>query len=357
MPAISDTLTARLNQPNYGLNALALGYVLGGYGIAIFCIASASWVLNGVGVLLLTHVLMWAAYFVHEFMHGAIFKRLKWNAVWGQVMVFLTGSCYCRYQPLANYHMMHHKNRADFSAFAISDFLTVLPSWVRRLIVGLEAMYFPAVNFILRWFCALSPFLGETRKADRWRNAGLLLLRGSLFALLAFYSGRAVVLYLVAYVCFLNLLRFIDCFQHTFEVLQLGQPMPKFSAEYEETNTYSNVVSMKWPGLNLLFLNFGYHNAHHQMIYCPWYLLPQLDAELYQPGYRQVVTLGRLVKLYHRYRVQRLFSDEGHVQDTEAGLSLEGFYGAIGVSFLVLREPLDWLKLEGVQMPQDAVYT
>ena len=51
------------------------------------------------------------------------------------------------------------------------------------------------------------------------------------------------------------------------------------------------------------------------------------------------------MKLYHRYRVHRLFSGEGHVQDTEDGLNLEGFYGAIGVSFLVLREPLDWLKV------------
>ncbi len=346
MPAISNTLTARINQPTHWLNGLALSYVIGGYGLAIFCIAADAWWLNGLGVVLLTHTLLWAAYFVHEFMHAAIFKSLKLNVLGGKLMVFLTGSCYCRYRPLANYHMMHHKNRADFSAFSIADFLNTLPGWARQIVVSLEALYFPAVNFILRWFCALSPFLGETRKEDRWRNAGLLLLRGGLFTALGYYSLKAVVLYLFAYVSFLNLLRFIDCFQHTFEVLQLGQPMPKFSAEYEELNTYSNVVSVRWPWLNLLFLNFGYHNAHHQIIYCPWYLLPQLDAELYQPGYRQVVPLGRLVKLYHRYRTQRLFSDEGHVEDTETGLNLEGFYGAIGVSFLVLREPLDWLKLK-----------
>ncbi|MEL6855444.1 MAG: fatty acid desaturase, partial [Cyanobacteria bacterium J06607_13] len=46
-----------------------------------------------------------------------------------------------------------------------------------------------------------------------------------------------------------------------------------------------------------------------------------------------------------QYRVKRLFSGEGHVQDTAEGLSLDGFYGAVGVSFLVLREPLDWLTL------------
>ena len=343
---VSDKLATNINQPAHWLNGLALSYVFGGYGLGLFClIAQAVW-LNILGVVLVTHTLVWAAYFVHEFMHGAIFKQLKLNVIGGKAMLFLTGSCYCRYRPLANYHMMHHKNRADFSAFAIADFLRDLPPFATRLIVGLEAMYFPAINFILRWFCALSPFLGESRKQDRWRNAGLLLLRASLFTAFGLYSAKAVALYFVAYICFINLLRFIDCFQHTFEVLQLGQPMPKYSAEYEETNTYSNILSNQWPWLNLFFLNFGYHNAHHQIIYCPWYLLPQLDSELYKPGYRQVVTLGRLVKLYHRYRVHRLFSDEGHVQDTETGLNLAGFYGAVGVSFLVLREPLDWLTLK-----------
>ncbi|MGD1863207.1 MAG: fatty acid desaturase family protein [Phormidesmis sp.] len=342
---VPDGLATQIIQPVHWLNGLALTYVFGGYGLGVFCLGAQAIWLNVLGVVLVTHTLVWAAYFVHEFMHGAIFKSLKLNASFGKIMLFLTGSCYCRYRPLANYHMMHHKNRADFSAFSISDFLRALPTWATRLIVGLEAMYFPAVNFILRWFCALSPFLGESRKQDRWRNAGLLFARAGLFGVLGWYSAKAVVLYLVAYVCFVNLLRFIDCFQHTFEVLQLGQPMPKYSAEYEEVNTYSNILSSQWPWLNLFFLNFGYHNAHHQITYCPWYLLPQLDDELYDPGYRQVVTLGRLVKLYHRYRVHRLFSGEGHVQDTEDGLNLEGFYGAIGVSFLVLREPLDWLKV------------
>ncbi|MEO1619589.1 MAG: fatty acid desaturase [Cyanobacteria bacterium J06632_3] len=346
---ISDELAAKINQPVNWLNSLALTYVFVGYGLGIVCLGAQTIWLNVLGVVLVTHTLVWAAYFVHEFMHGAIFKSLKLNVLFGKVMLFLTGSCYCRYRPLANYHMMHHKNRADFSAFAIADFLRALPTWLTSFIVGLEAMYLPAMNFILRWFCALSPFLGDSRKNDRWRNAGLLAIRAGLFALLGWYSVKAVFLYLVAYVCFINLLRFIDCFQHTFEVLQLGQPMPKYSAEYEEVNTYSNILSIRWPWFNLFFLNFGYHNAHHQITYCPWYLLPKLDGELYKPGYRQVVTLGRLVKLYHRFRVHRLFSDEGHVQDTDNGLNLEGFYGAIGVSFLVLREPLDWLTLNPSQ--------
>lgn len=102
----------------------------------------------------------------------------------------------------------------------------------------------------------------------------------------------------------------------------------------------------RWRWLNLLFLNFGYHNAHHRVIHCPWYLLPQLDAELYESKYRQHVTIDRLVKNYHQFRIHRLFHGGGTVVDTDKGLNFKQFSGGVGVSFLILREPLDWLKLE-----------
>jgi len=354
---ISEDLSSKINQPNYWLNGLALAYVGGGYGLSLFAISHTALWANLLGVVLLTHTLVWAAYFSHEFMHGAIFRRPKSNALGGKVMLFLTGSWYCRYPALAKYHLAHHKNKADFSPFSLSAFLGQLPAWIRQLIIALEWLYFPAVNFMLRWFCMLDPFLGSRRKQDRWRNGCLMLIRGGFFTALGWYSARSLVLYLFAYICFINILRFIDCFQHTFEVFQLGKPIPKFSLEYEEANTYSNIFPGKRPWLNLLLLNFGYHNAHHRVIYCPWYLLPQLDAELYEPNDRCVVTLNRLISLYHQYRTQRISSGEGHVLETDEGLDLSGFYGAIGVSFLVLRDPLDWLRLNNADAEETPAMT
>lgn len=353
MVTLSATLTDKINKPIHWLNGLAIAYVIVGYGLAIVCITDTSWLANILGVALLTHTLVWAGYFVHEFMHGAIYRSPQRNAVGAKIMLFLTGSCYCRYQPLARYHLAHHKNRADFSSFSMSDFLRSLPAWLLKTIEALEWLYFPAINFILRWFCVLAPFLGDSRKSDRWRNGSLLLVRGSLFALLAWYSPKAILLYFVAYISFLNILRFMDCFQHTYSVVQLGQPMPKHSFEYEERNTYSNTVPGRWRWLNLLFLNFGYHNAHHQVIYCPWYLLPQLDAEIYPTRCKQQVTLGSLIKNYHQFRMQRLFGEKSDVTETDDRLDFETFYGDIGVSFLVLREPLDWLKLKVLQTNEE----
>ncbi|MBW4661889.1 MAG: fatty acid desaturase [Drouetiella hepatica Uher 2000/2452] len=345
MSALSAALSSRISQRRNWINRLVIAYVFVGYGFSIACISSQSWAANILGVLLLIHTLLWAAYFVHEFVHHTVFRQPRLNALLASIMLFLTGSCYCHFQDLARNHLAHHKNRADFSAFSIGDFLRSLPKPLMQLITILEWLYFPAINFILRWFCALAPFFGQARRDERWRNAGLLMLRGSLFTLLGWHSWRSLPLYFLAYICFINILRFMDCFQHTYAVFQLGQSIPQYNLDYEEANTFSNLMPDRWRWLNLLFLNFGYHNAHHRLIHCPWYLLPQLDAELYNSEYRQRVTLNRLVRNYHQFRIHRLFHGGGAVADISTGLNLEQFSGGVGVSFLVLREPLDWLKL------------
>lgn len=326
------------------INGMALAYTIGGYGVAIALLTAQSWLWNGIGFVLLVHTLMWAAYFVHEFIHGTIFRKMSWNEAFGHMMLFLTGSCYCRYKNLARSHLAHHKNRADFSPFSIPDFLKSLPKPLRQAIVVLEWCYVPALNFLLRWMSALTPFLGDCRKAERTRNAMLMLIRGSFFAVLAVYSPKALILYFLAYICFINILRFLDCFQHTYTVFRWGDTVPPYDLEHEEVNTFSNILSKRHPWLNLIFLNFGYHNAHHRVVRCPWYRLPQLHAELYPDPYRQEVTLPMLLRNYHRYRIRRLFGGQGEVGDRPDGtIDIQHFVGGIGVSFLILREPLDWL--------------
>jgi fatty acid desaturase len=343
--ALSTDLTTKLANRNHWLNGLALFYVLAGYLLGLVLICSPVWYINVVGTLLLIHTLMGAAYFIHEFMHGTVFPHPGLNAIAGNLMLFLTGSCYSRFRDLARNHLAHHKNRADFSAFSIPDFLGSLPQPILYLIIALEWLYFPVLNFILRWLCALSPFFSQSRRDERWKNIALLALRTGLLVALGWYSLRALILYCLAYISLINILRFIDCFQHTYPVFQLDQNIPAFSLAHEETNTYSNLVSTGWPWLNLLFLNFGYHNAHHRVIHCPWYLLPQLNAELYPPNYCQQIPLTRLIWNYHRFRVFRLLDRQAVPNQTNQDFNLDQFIGSVGVSFLILREPLHWLKL------------
>jgi fatty acid desaturase len=326
-------------------NIGAVAYALVGYGLGIFWTIQTSIWLNLLGMLLTVHSLVWSAYLIHDLIHGNLFRKSSWNETIAQVLLFLTGSCYSRYRSLASHHLAHHKNRSDIVSFSIIDFLDHLPKPILNLIIILEWLYFPIVELGLRWMSALSPFLGESRQSERLKNSLLLLLRGGLYGALVYVSAKAAVLYFIAYISFLNVLRFIDCFQHTYEVFCLDQDIPPFDLAYEETNTFSNLISIRFPWLNLLLLNFGYHNAHHRVMRCPWYLLPQLDSELYPRNYPQYVTLPQLVKNFHQFRVVRLFQGQGLVVATDTGLDLEQFVGAVGVSFLVSREPMEWLKL------------
>ena len=89
------------------------------------------------------------------------------------------------------------------------------------------------------------------------------------WAALAWWSLKAVALYALAYVLFVHVLRFADCFQHTYDAYPIlgDAPIPNDKVRdraYEQANTYSDVVSVDARWLNLIWLNFGFHNAHHE---------------------------------------------------------------------------------------------
>jgi fatty acid desaturase len=166
----------------------------------------------------------------------------------------------------------------------------------------------------------------------------LLSMRIAALACLAVLSLKALLSYAVAFLVFLSALRFMDAFQHTYEVfpshsLAAAPRDPRRNRRYEYENTYSNLLARRWPWLNLLVLNFAYHNAHHARPSEPWYRLPALHRRLYGVRDPQVISGRELIRGYHRQRVARVVaSTYGSVQTT--GQRASGFIGAIGVSFL-----------------------
>lgn len=133
-------------------------------------------------------------------------------------------------------------------------------------------------------------------------------------------------------------LNLFDAFHHTFDQYFTNAdatlPMGGRDRAFEQANTYSNVVSARWPLLNLLTLNFGYHNAHHERAAVPWYRLPALHAQLYGDSHRELMPLSQLLRTYHRNRLRRILDDDyGEVRGTGAHRA-DGFIGAHGVSFL-----------------------
>ncbi len=325
-------------------NILAILYTLSSYGIAIGLILLPSGWLNVIGVILLTHTLTISAYLAHECMHGNVFSNMLWNAVGGNLMLWLNGSCYIRFRELMRMHIAHHVNRIDYCRFDIAAFLQSIPAPLRLTFLGLEWLYFPSLAFLLRIGLMLAPFRQTERKDERLRVTLIALVRGFLFTVLGIVSFKALVLYFLAYIGMTHILRFMDAFQHTYESLPVGVPLPKHIQQvspeearaYEQANTFSNIISNRYRWLNLLLLNFGYHNAHHELMKCPWYHLPELDRELYFSNKNHYITLLELLGNYHRFRLSRIFTGQGETVENQGNRQLETFYGAIEVSFLVV---------------------
>lgn len=337
-------LNSLLRRKQLFWDSFAMLYTLGSYGGSIWLLLAENFWLNAIGVVLLTHSLVLSAYLAHEFMHGIPFANMKWNALGGNTMLWLNGSCYIPFQELVQMHIAHHINRIDYCRFDISGFLRSIPAWLRLLLLGLEWLYFPSLAFLLRIRLMFASFLTPDRRHDRGRTILIMLIRGSLFTVLAILSVKAILLYFVAYISMIHILRFVDAFQHTYDSLPVGETIPEhhenvsseLARRYEQANTFSNVISVRFPWLNLLLLNFGYHNAHHEVIKCPWYHLPALNCALYADQSHHYITLLELVGNYHRFRVSRILTGQGQFINQDNNRQLSTFYGAIEVSFLVV---------------------
>lgn len=321
-------------------NLAALSAILFGYPLGIFLLAQSFWLLQVAGFALVTVALIWSAYFIHEFSHLAIFKTANANRRWGTLMSWINGSCYASFDAMRKKHMRHHVERADVITFDVQKFLKAAPAWLRQLVLALEWAYFPAVEFLMRGFVMALPFSSKGTMRARLRIIAIFVLRTTAFTLLAWVSPVALVLYFAAYLVFVTVLRFADCFQHTYDAypIQDDTPVPNDKLRdraYEQANTYSDIVGLDNRWLNMLWLNFGFHNAHHEKPAMPWHRLPAYHRELYDERYAQVITVGELLKSFHRNRVRRVLSaDYGQVLPLEAAGRADGFVGAVGVSFL-----------------------
>jgi fatty acid desaturase len=320
-------------------NTAALAYAFGGYaaGVALLC-ARSPW-LAAAGVVLLAHAMIVSAYLLHDAAHQAMFRSPRANARCGAALAWLNGGCYAPFDALRHKHMRHHVDRADIVTFDAKGFLLALPAPLRRAIVVLEWAYVPAVELLMHGYVIAMPFVDARRRAQRRHVLLVAAIRTVLFGVLAWMSAKAVLLYLLAWLVCLTVLRFADAYQHTYDAfpaLRDDAPIPADKLRdraYEQRNTYSNLVSVRFPWLNLLLLNFSYHNAHHDRPVEPWHRLPAAHAKLYRDDDSQVIPMSRLLRTFHRHRVTRLLS-AGYGSVDVSAKQMDDFYGAVGVSFL-----------------------
>lgn len=307
------------------INAGVVCYVLVGYCTGLYSVLTLQYV--GLGVPLLAHTMVFAAYLIHELMHNTLCPSApKWVAtLLGSVLLWICGSPYADYHELRHMHLLHHSSKADTTTFDYKVLLNRV-RWLWYLVLALEYIYFPAVEWLAHINVVIRP-LAKRQWAPTCRIVLLVILRAALFIRWAERPWPALAWYIVVYNLMVTILRLGDCFQHTYEVIVVGGAAPDISARtpaYEQLHTYSNVFTT-WPILNfLLHLNFGYHNVHHHRPTLAWFDLPTAHADISASVYpHQTLSMGTVLWHFHTHRIRRILTTEIDVN-----------IGFVGVSFL-----------------------
>jgi len=306
------SLTAdRLERLKYHGGAVAyslLAYVVGWVGLF-----HSSWAVSIAAALLLAHSMVIAAYVVHECAHNTVFAGRRRNALLGRAMSWLCGAAYGTYEDIRYKHFRHHVDNDDVVWFDYDAFFERYPA-LTRIVRWLEWLYIPAHEILMHTVMMFTSFVIPERRDQRLRNVGVLVFRGGLLLVVLIANPRAFLLYVVASLIVLHVLRFMDMLQHDYPynlTLYRGRRSPhRGDRLWEQEHTFSNPLSLKYERLNWLVLNFGFHNAHHADMRLPWYRLPALHRELTGNDPGRVIPFRSQLRLYHANRVRRVHNPQ-----------------------------------------------
>ena len=150
----------------------------------------------------------------------------------------------------------------------------------------------------------------------------MIAVRGGSYLVLLFFFTKVAILYAVAYMIMITILRFMDSLQHDYGyhlTLFSRTPGPRTGdLVFEQEHTFSNPHSLRYKRLNWLTLNFGFHNAHHAQPTTPWWELPALHRELFGDDPAAVIPLGPQLAIFHRYRVSRILGGAADEYEDES---------------------------------------
>ena len=263
--------------------------------------------------LLLAHSMVIAAYLVHECAHNTVFAERRSNTRLGRVMSWICGASYGTYEDIRYKHFRHHVDNDDVVLFDYDQFFERHPL-LTRVIKALEWVYVPAHDILMHSIMVLTSFVIPERREQRLRNVVVIALRGGLLLTVLIVNPVAFLLYVVASLLLIHILRFMDMLQHDYPYNLTLFTEPKSpqrgDTEWEQAHTFSNPLSLKYEKLNWLVLNFGFHNAHHADMRVPWYRLPALHRKLTGNDPGRVIPFTSQLKLYHANRLRRVYNPQ-----------------------------------------------
>ena len=286
------------------------------YASAVYLLSFAAlfheliWV-NLLAVVALAHAMVIAAYMIHECGHNSVFKTTRDNARLGRVLSWLCGAAYGTYEDMRYKHFRHHVDNDDVVWFDYEQFFREHPL-VLRVTRVLEWFYIPAHDLIMHGIMVFTSFIIPQRRDQRLRNVAVIVLRGGIFVNLIIWFPKVALLYAVAYMLMMTVLRFMDSVQHDYPynltLFDFERPPRKGNTEWEQEHTFSNPISAKFEKLNWLTLNFGFHNAHHADMSIPWYRLPEFHRRLFVDDDLFIPFTAQL-RIFHENRVCRILDN------------------------------------------------
>jgi len=323
----------------------AVLYGVGFYLLGFYGLFSDNWWVNLGATVLLAHSMIICAYMIHECGHNTVFRSNAANARLGRILNWFCGSSYGTFEDIRYKHFRHHMDGDDSVWFVCEQYFDRHPGQV-RLIQLLEWFYIPAHEFLMHFIMIFTAFIIPQRRDQLLRNSVVILVRGGIFFSLLYWYPKVALLYAIAYMIMLHVLRFKDSVQHDYgsnPILFADDPPSRFGGrKYEQLHTFSNPECLKYDWPNWVTLCFGYHNAHHKRPTVPWYKLPAYHRQQFGTDPELVIPLATQLKMYHKYRVQRVTQKGGDLDDLPDAMEQEylrraragKIYGGNAVSFL-----------------------
>jgi fatty acid desaturase len=292
----------------------AVAYAMTAYAAGFAGLFHGNWLINIPAAVLLAHAMTIAAYMIHECGHNLVFRSIRHNAILGRIMSSLCGADYGTYEDMRYKHFRHHVDVDDVVWFDYEKFFDAHP-YVLRMSRFLEWFYIPAHDLIMHFIMVFASFIIPQRRHQWRRNLTVILIRGGVFVTLLVFFPKVALLYAVAYMIMMTVLRFMDSLQHDYPynltLFDFDKPPRKGDFAWEQEHTYSNPHSLNHERVNWLTLNFGFHNAHHDDMTIPWYRLPQKHRELFGNDPAAVIPFSAQLKIFHRQRVRRITGNHG----------------------------------------------
>lgn len=286
-------------------------------------------------ILLIALAKIWSWYLSHDCAHNAVFRSKKSNSIVGECLSFLNGLSFFSFEAYRKDHVRHHAERIDIGGFDSISFSIAYPK-LFRVIAFAETIYLPAFYYLIKIINIYHVIFSGSRR-DATRGVGSLCIYAVAYVTFARSSLMLVLVWQASSFIRIHVVRFVDCFQHSFQQVYVDGEKLTHGKLYEIQNTFSVPVARKFTFLNLIILNFGYHTAHHCFPTCPWYMLPKLESAIIEQlrlygvsdAREESITFFNFLDAYHRGRLSRVVStDEGQPYDADGKFSTHQFTGA-----------------------------